>query len=118
MDDANSIDVIVEGVVFCTLVKDHPPEKQVKQTRKRKMSGGDEDSHEEFDKGTKIHAHSDTNEVHAAYFAGSKRVKISVPDRTRPGSYQKYLRGLTYEDLEGLYQVTGRLLDAIEDSND
>jgi len=112
------IDVIVDGVVFATLIYDRPPETQVKRTRKRKMSGGDEDSHEEFDKGTKYHAHSDTNEVHAAYFAGSKRCKISVLDRTRSGSYQKFLRGLTEEDLEGLWQATGRLLDLIEDTKE
>jgi len=118
MTDNDSVDVIIDGEVYCTLIRDAPPEHQVKQTRKRRVSGGDEEAHEEFDKGTKVHAHSDANEVHAAYFAGSKRIKISVPDRTRPGSYQKFLRGLTEEDLEGLWQASGRLLDLIDESRE
>jgi len=115
MDDNDSVDVIFEGQVYATLIRDAPPEKQVKQTRKRRAAGGDEDAHEEFDKGHKIHAHSDSADVHAAFFIGAKRAKVSVPDRTRPGSYQKYLRGLTQEDLEGLFQATGRLLDLIDE---
>jgi hypothetical protein len=115
MTNADSVDVIVDGAVYCTLIRDAPPEKQVKQTRKRRAAGGDEEAHEEFDKGHKLHAHSDSNDVHAAFFIGAKRAKISVPDRTRPGSYQKYLRGLTQEDLEGLFQSTGRLLDLIDE---
>jgi hypothetical protein len=115
MPDEDSVDVIVDGVVFCTLIRDAPPEKQVKLTRKRRASGGDEDRHEDFDQGHKIHAHSDDTTVHAAFFLGSKRVKVSVPDRSRPGSYQKYLRGLSQNDLEGLFQATGRLLDLIDE---
>ena len=115
MTDEDSVDVIFDGVVFCTLIRDAPPEKQVKLTRKRKASGGDEDRHEDFDKGRKLHAHSDAADVHASFFLGSEKAKISVPDRTRPGSYQKYLRGLSFSDLEGLFQATGRLLDVIEE---
>jgi len=115
MADEDSVDVIVDGVVFCTLVRDAPPVTQVKLTRKRKLAGGDEDRHEDFDTGHKIHAHSDAADVHAAYFLGSKRAKISVPDRTRPGSYQKYLRGMSLRDIEGVFQATGRLLDLVDE---
>lgn len=115
MTDEDSVDVIVDGVVYCTLVRDEPPEKQVKLTRKRKASGGDEDRHEEFDKGKKLHAHSDSADVHASYFIGSQKAKISVPDRTRPGNYQKYLRGLSLGDAEGLFQALGRLLDLVDE---
>lgn len=114
----DSVDVIVDGVVFCTLLKEEPPQKQQKMTRRRRQAGGDDDRYEEFDKGQKLHAHSDSNEVHAAFFLGSQKGKISVPDRTRTGGLSKYLRGLRYEDLEGLFQATGRLLDKIDGLNE
>lgn len=113
----DSVDVIFEGKLFATIFRDAPPEKQVKLTKKRRKMGGDEERFEEFDKGHKLHAHSDNADVHATYFLGSQRAKVSVPDHTRPGNYQKFLRGLMYKDIEGLFQACGRLLDRIDDYN-
>jgi hypothetical protein len=118
MSSPDPIDVIYDGVIFATLIYDRPPTKQVKHTRKKQMSGGDEERGEEFDKGRKLHAHADNNEVHAAFFLGSRKAKLSVPDRGRSGNYQKFLRGMTLEDLEGIFQATGRLLDMIDEDNE
>jgi hypothetical protein len=114
------IDVLIGGRVYAQLIPEDLPGKIQRQSRMRKLVGGEEVatlSDYQFDlrSGTKVAAHGPKNLAFVTFYHGSQRGFVSVKDRAQTASFHlKHLRGLTLDDLEELHYALEIVLTEVE----
>jgi hypothetical protein len=81
--------------------------------RREHPLGGDDDIRSEFDQGVKLFKTSPSGRCYAAFFLGSKRGKIAVPDYAATDQRHRFLRGLEWRDIKDLHSALGDLIKTV-----